>query len=112
MKKGTIRGLVVFILVAGLIGFLTTQLYLEFYPGTSHEIDGLTEKAMDKDRSVSLKAVIEGTATLNVMGYLWVGIINLLLPFTFAWLAARRSNKKAIRKAMVAAHIPNSTKPE
>ena len=99
MKKGTIIGVVIFVVLAAGLYFLLTNSHADFFPGTRFERDWETNAITSStDDMVSLMYVDRGDAELSIMGWILAGIVILVIPMLAGWLVARTMNKKAAHK--------------
>lgn len=98
MKKGTIIGLVIFVVLAGGLYFLLTNSHADFFPGTAFERDWETNEITRVDGMVSLMHVDRGDAELNVVGWILAGVVLIVLPLAIGLFVARMMNRKAAQK--------------
>ena len=98
MKKGTIIGLVIFIVLSAGLYVVLTNSHADFFPGTKLERDWETNEVTAVDGMVSLMYVDRGDAELSIVGWLLAGIVVLGVPFLISWLVARMINRKAAQK--------------
>lgn len=98
MKKGTIIGLVIFVILAGGLYFLLTNSHADFFPGTAFERDWETNEITKVEGMVSLMYVDRGDAELNAIGWILAGIVLVAFPMAIGLFAARMLNKKAAQK--------------
>jgi hypothetical protein len=113
MKKGTIIGLVIFIILSGGIFLLLTNFHFEMFSGREHSYDHYYQKEKWEEKSVSLVNVFNPStgddkkpdtkddvyARLNVNGYALAFGIVFFIPLLLTWPFARRYNRRAERKA-------------
>ena len=104
MKKGTITGFIIFIILAGGLFMLLTNAHVQAFPGTAYEKTFLKDfengTIEAKEKSVSLLAVSRGDAELNVIGYLIATLVIVGFPLLVAYPIGRRMNRKAAHRAM------------
>lgn len=113
MQKGTVIGLVIFIILSSGLFLLLTNVQLEMFSGREHSYDHFEKKETWEEKSVSLVNVLNPStgddrkpdteddvyAQLNMNGYaLAVGIL-FFLPLLLTWPFARRYNRRSARKA-------------
>lgn len=115
MKKGTIIGLAIFIILSSGLFLLFTNLQIEIFPGNEHRYDFFVKKEIWEEKSVSLVTVLnpdlgsdgelgpEDTySKLSITGYGMAALMLLGIPFILTWPFARRYNRRAARKAEAA----------
>jgi ABC-type antimicrobial peptide transport system permease subunit len=98
MKKGTIIGFVIFIVLAGGLYMLLTNSHADFFPGTRFEEDWETHQITETEGMVSLMYVDRGEAELSVVGWILAAVVILVVPMAIGWLVARMINKKEEQK--------------
>lgn len=98
MKKGTIIGTVIFLVLAAGLYLLLTNSHADFFPGTSLEKDWETNEITEVEGMVSLMYVDRGEAELNIMGWILAAVVIIIVPLLIGWFVARMMNKKAAQK--------------
>jgi hypothetical protein len=112
MKKGTVIGLLIFIILSGGLFVLFTNLEIAVFPGTQHSYDFFERKPIEEETTVSLAKVIypevgdDNTAntkddvysTLSIVGYAMAVGILFFIPLLLTWPFARRHNRRAARR--------------
>lgn len=98
MKKGTLIGTIIFVVIGAMWYLLLTNSHMDFFPGKETVYDYFTKTESVQERSVSLMYVVDGRAELTVTGYLMAILVVLGVPGLPAWLVARRVNKKQAAK--------------
>jgi ABC-type antimicrobial peptide transport system permease subunit len=98
MKKGTLIGLVIAIVLAAGLYVLLTNSHTDFFPGTSFERNWETNEVTEVEGMVSLMYVDRGEAELSIAGWILAGIVILVIPMLIGWFIARMMNKKSAQK--------------
>jgi len=94
MNKSTIKGIIYFILIGGLLFLLFSNLHLEFFSGTESVQDNFTMTTKQETKSVSLVNVMAGKAQLNVMGWLTALLVIAGIPGLIGYIVAKKSSAK------------------
>jgi hypothetical protein len=100
MKRGTITGILIFIILFCLIYLIFTNetLVFEAFEVQANTTDVFTEEVKETLTYSNLICVRKGTCALTLMGWLNVTLYFILIPFIIAWIFAFRINRKALRK--------------
>jgi hypothetical protein len=112
MKKGTIIGLLIFIILSGGSFMLLTNAHIEIFPGKEHKYDFFNKKENWEDKPVALisvfnpilgkdgvKSIEDNYSELTMSGYGMVLLVIVGIPFLLTYPFARRMNRRIAKKA-------------
>ncbi len=109
MKKKTLIPAIVFIILAGGLFLLFTNLELDFFSGTEKIHDEFTLEDREDSKDVSLVSVRDGKAKLDTKGWaMAIGLI-VILPFLLAAGSRRRLKRKERKKLEQHQTLKNET---
>jgi ABC-type antimicrobial peptide transport system permease subunit len=95
MKKGTIIGTIIFLVLSAGLYMVLTNSHADFFPGTSFEHNWETGQVDHVDGMVSLMYVDRGDAELNAAGWILAAVVIIIVPLLIGWFVARSMNRKA-----------------